>query len=100
MRKQQLAYTNTLTPLSRARVAVLYRSQSRLTGMKDSVEEVRKQYAREYRERRRLFNVVQVCVCVCVGTKTEKIQLLWKRRNKRRTFKSARITNDLGMTTT
>lgn len=35
-------------------------NQSRLGGVEDRVTEVRKQYAREYRERRRLFNIVQV----------------------------------------
>ena len=38
--------------------------QSQLRGVQGRVEEVRKQYAREYRERRRLFNVVQVCASV------------------------------------
>lgn len=35
-------------------------NQSRLSEVEGSVAEVRKQYTREYRERRRLFNVVQV----------------------------------------
>lgn len=36
--------------------------QSRLNGVEGRVAEVREQYAREYRERRRLFNVVQVTI--------------------------------------
>ena len=41
-------------------VLSLRHRQSRLGGVEGRVAEVRKQYAREYRERRRLFNIVQV----------------------------------------
>lgn len=38
--------------------------QSRLNGVEGRMVKVREQYAREYRERRRLFNMVQVGVAI------------------------------------